>query len=57
MVWASDYDTNLGNANRTLKAHQEWLKQIDRSLLKIIGEVTLEGKLNLIIERLQKQNL
>ena len=50
--WATDYDLNTGLANRTLIAHETWLAQTKNPVLKIIGDLTLDNKLKLILERL-----
>ena len=50
--WAKDYDHNTGIANRTLDAHNTWLAQTKNPVLKIIGNKTLDEKLNLILDEL-----
>jgi adenylate kinase family enzyme len=52
IAWATDYDNETGLANRTLKAHQNWLTQNQSPILEIIGDKTLDEKLKLILDRL-----
>lgn len=51
--WASDYDNHYGIANRNLKAHEEWLEKISFPVLRIMGDLTIEQRIELIIEKLQ----
>lgn len=55
--WATDYDHNTGLANRTLKAHDTWLAQTKNTVLKIIGNQTLDEKLKLIMNELINKQL
>jgi adenylate kinase family enzyme len=55
--WAEDYDNNTGIANRTLKAHEEWLNTITQPVLKIIGDVTIEEKILRIMECVKMKSL
>ncbi len=52
VAWATDYDNNTGLANRTLIAHKIWLTQTKNPVLEIIGDLTLDEKLKLILDRL-----
>lgn len=53
MAWAADYDDATGIANRTLKAHQLWLKKITAPVLNIIGDLSVEARVKLVIDKLQ----
>lgn len=55
--WATDYDYNTGLANRTLKAHESWLAHTKNPVLKIIGNQTLDEKLELILDKLKEVNM
>lgn len=57
IIWATDYDNETGLANRTLKAHQTWLKQKQSPILKIIGDKTLDEKLKLILDKLTDEGI
>ncbi len=57
IAWAIDYDYNTGLANRTLDAHNNWLKQTKNPVLKIIGNKTLDEKLNIILNELVNMKL
>ncbi len=52
--WATDYENNTGLANRTLNAHETWLKHIHNPVLKITENLTLDEKIKLILETLKK---
>jgi adenylate kinase family enzyme len=57
IAWATDYDHNTGLANRTLDAHNTWLAQTKNPVLKIIGNKTLDEKLNLILDELVNKKI
>lgn len=57
IAWASDYDHNTGLANRTLKAHEAWLKQTNQPTLKIIGDYTSEERLKIILDKLANEKI
>ncbi|KEO75676.1 AAA family ATPase [Anditalea andensis] len=57
IAWAADYDYATGLANRTLAAHNIWLAQTKNPVLKIIGNKTLNEKLNLILSELKHRNI
>ncbi|MBK8946660.1 MAG: adenylate kinase [Ignavibacteriae bacterium] len=57
ITWATDYDNNTGIANRTLKAHQIWLRKSESPILEIIGNKTLDEKLELILEKLIEEQI
>ncbi|WP_194777913.1 AAA family ATPase [Pararhodonellum marinum] len=57
IAWATDYDHNTGLANRTLDAHNTWLAQAKNPVLKIIGNKTLDEKLNLILDELVNKKI
>lgn len=55
LAWAADYDDNSGLANRTLKAHKEWLAGIDDPFIEINGDHTTEERVAIILKRLQEE--
>ena len=55
--WAEDYDHNTGIANRTLKAHIEWLSTINTPLLEISGDYEVQEKMDIILNTLKQKNL
>lgn len=57
MEWAADYDNNTGIANRNFQAHKNWLNSIDFPVLKISGDLTLQQRIDLIIENINKKPL
>ncbi|MCP1300340.1 AAA family ATPase [Chryseobacterium sp. S0630] len=57
MDWAKDYDHNTGIANRTLKAHLEWLSDIDTPLIELSGDYELSQKMEIILDRIKQGNL
>jgi adenylate kinase family enzyme len=54
MDWAKDYDYNTGIANRTLKAHLEWLSAINTPFLEISGDHELQPKINMVLDTIKK---
>jgi adenylate kinase family enzyme len=57
MEWANDYDNPGGIANRTLKAHEDWLSKTTVPILKIAGDVTTEERMRFVLEKLKEMNL
>jgi len=57
ILWASDYDENSGIANRTLKAHRNWLKGQSSPVLELVGDFSTQGRINQIIEKLKEEKL
>ncbi|MFS4474487.1 AAA family ATPase [Chryseobacterium sp. T20] len=57
MDWAKDYDHNTGIANRTLKAHLEWLSDIDTPLIELSGDYELPQKMDIILNQIKQGNL
>ncbi|MBF4516879.1 AAA family ATPase [Flavobacterium sp. ANB] len=57
MTWASDYDNNTGIASRNFEAHENWMKTIKYPILKISGDLTLDERIELIIEKIQLEKL
>ncbi|ABQ06264.1 ATP-binding protein [Flavobacterium johnsoniae] len=57
MEWAADYDNNTGIASRNFQAHENWLNSIDFPVLKISGDLTLQQRIDLIIENINKKPL
>ncbi len=57
MDWAKDYDHNTGIANRTLKAHLEWLSDIDTPLIELSGDYELTQKMEIILNQVKQGNL
>lgn len=53
--WAADYDDATGIAGRTLKAHQLWLKEITAPVLEIIGDLRVEDRVKLVIDKLTSE--
>lgn len=52
--WASDYDDNPGVAKRTLKAHEQWLKNLTCPVLEIRADITTQERINIIKNWLQQ---
>lgn len=57
IAWATDYDNSTGIANRTLKAHENWLQTISFPILKIVGDFTTDQRVEQIIERMREEKL
>ena len=57
MDWAKDYDHNTGIANRTLKAHLEWLSDIDTPLIELSGDYELTQKMEIILNQVKQGHL
>ncbi|WP_160138452.1 AAA family ATPase [Chryseobacterium sp. c4a] len=57
MNWSKDYDHNTGIANRTLKAHLEWLSNTDIPLLEISGDYTVPDKIKAILDKIKQLGL
>ncbi|MEE1944933.1 AAA family ATPase [Pedobacter sp. KR3-3] len=54
MAWATDYDHATGLANRTLKAHENWLGKQTSPVLEIRGDYSIEQKLAMVGKKLEK---
>lgn len=57
MDWANDYDHNTGIANRTLKAHLEWLSTMNIPFIEISGDYELHQKMNMILGTIKQGDL
>jgi len=57
MDWAKDYDHHTGIANRTLKAHLEWLSGMNIPLIEISGDYDLSQKMEIILDTIKQRNL
>jgi len=53
MEWAADYDNHTGIANRTLKAHEEWLNKISAPKLELRGDMTVDERLTLVLDKIK----
>lgn len=51
--WATDYDDHTGIANRNFNAHISWLNAIKFPVLKISGDLTLQQRIDLILEEIE----
>lgn len=54
--WAADYDNHTGIANRNFQAHKNWLASIDFPVLDISGDLTLQQRIDLILEKIETIN-
>ena len=57
MDWAKDYDHHTGIANRTLKAHLEWLSEMNTPLIEISGNYELPQKMETILNTIKQGNV
>ncbi len=57
LAWAEDYDNHSGIANRTLKAHKAWLATIKEPILKIEGNLSVQERMERILEKLSEEKL
>ena len=57
MDWTKDYDHNTGIANRTLKAHLEWLSEMNTPLIELSGDYELDKKIDLILTKIKQEHL
>ncbi len=55
IAWASDYDVHAGIANRNGQAHENWLTKINFPILKIVGDLTIAERIELIWVYLQEE--
>ncbi len=53
IAWAEDYDNDRGIANRTLKAHEQWLSKRTCPVLEMRGDLTTDERAKLIIDKLK----
>ncbi|MCJ7932722.1 MAG: hypothetical protein MUW56_03560 [Chryseobacterium sp.] len=56
MEWAKDYDHSTGIANRTLKAHLEWLSAMNTPLIELSGDYELYQKTDMILSKIKQAN-
>lgn len=57
MKWTKDYDYNTGIANRTLDAHREWLSTIHNPLLELSGDINVQQKIKMILDKMDEEKL
>lgn len=50
IAWAKDYDEDTGIANRTLNAHQNWLKQQTTPILTLKGDDTIDQRIEMVLK-------
>lgn len=55
MEWAKDYDYNTGIATRTLKAHLEWLSEMNTPLIEISGDYELQQKIDMVLDAINRK--
>jgi adenylate kinase family enzyme len=53
IAWAEGYDDNT-TSSRSLQSHNNWLKQLSCPVLEIIGDTTVEERLNLVIRKIEE---
>ena len=51
--WASGYDDN-SNSGRTLKVHQNWMQGLQKELLIIEGDTTVEQRLEAVLMKINE---
>jgi len=51
--WATDYDNHTGIANRNFQAHENWLESVKFPVLKISGDIPLQQRIDLILEKIK----
>jgi len=51
ITWAEDYDNCTGIANRNVKAHEKWLNKINCSVLELRGDLTVEERQRMILDK------
>jgi hypothetical protein len=56
MAWAADYDACTGLANRTIIAHEQWLKKQTSTILEIRENITTEERMEIILSKLREEN-
>jgi hypothetical protein len=57
MEWAAQYDIDpneSGFTGRSLKVHEDWIKSLNRDVLEIRGNFSVEERLEQIMKYLQK---
>lgn len=57
LAWAEDYDNHSGIAKRTLEAHKAWLATIKEPILEIEGDLSVQERMDCIIEKLSEEKL
>ena len=53
--WAEDYDNDTGIANRTLKAHEYWLKKRTCPVLEIREDLAIEERVKRVLDKLSDE--
>ncbi|WP_394747658.1 AAA family ATPase [Spongiimicrobium salis] len=53
IAWAAQYD-NPNFQGRSLRVHQEWMQKLDGKLLKLVGTLELQTKVDRVIAAMQK---
>lgn len=53
--WAKDYDEDTGIAYRTLKKHKHWLKAQKVPIVEIVGDVSVNQRIQLVENAVQDQ--
>jgi adenylate kinase family enzyme len=56
LAWAADYDNCTGLANRTIIAHEQWLKKQTCSVLEIRENTTTEERMEIVISNLAEES-
>ncbi len=56
MEWAKDYDYNTGIATRTLKAHLEWLSEMNIPFIEISGDYELQQKMDMVLDAINRKS-
>ncbi|MGA0555619.1 adenylate kinase [Larkinella sp. VNQ87] len=49
LAWAADYDQDTGLANRTLKAHEAWLRTRPEPVLELRGDLSTAERLERVL--------
>ncbi len=57
IAWAADYDTETGLASRTLSAHERWLSVCQSPVLRLVGDIRVEDRLEAIMQCLYPNTL
>lgn len=51
-AWARDYDEVKGIATRNIKTHQSWLGRQTADIVNLIGDLTVEEKIDRVMDRI-----
>lgn len=54
LAWAADYDHHTGIANRTLQAHEDWLKRLHYPVLRLAGDLSTEERIKQVLAHLSR---